>query len=60
MYNIGDMVRTRYGVGKIVKKEALPFTTGDTVYYAYKIKYSLFKRLWCFEDSIEERLSRWI
>lgn len=58
MYNIGDKVRTGYGIGKIVDKKVLE--AGNSKTNCYLIKYRLFKKLWCFEDSIEERFSRWI
>lgn len=58
MYEIGDNVETIYGKGKIIKKQIIAFNKDGM--NCYLIKYSLFKRRWCFENSIIKRLSRWI
>lgn len=53
-YNIGDKVKTAYGIGKVV--EATDIDCNGNITYAYKIKYGLFKRLWCFEFNIEGKV----
>lgn len=55
-YSIGDKVKTGYGVGKIVDIKGLDYNGNIT--YCYKIKYSLFKKLWCFEFSIEGKVDK--
>lgn len=51
-YQKGDKVRTIYGVGKVIDIGSIEHVKGP--YYAYKIRYSIFKRpRWCFEDAIE-------
>lgn len=47
-FKIKDRVKTGYGNGKIVK---IKFIENSPVYL---IKYSLLKKLWAFEDSIEK------
>ena len=58
MYEIGDNVETIYGKGKIMKVQIVPFPGKNIV--CYLIKFSLFKKRWCYESSIIKRLSRWI
>jgi len=47
-FKIKDKVKTGYGIGKIVK---IKFIGKNPIYL---IKYSLIKKLWAFEDSIEK------
>lgn len=58
LYNKGDKVRTGYGIGKIIDIKCLEYDK-NTI-YCYKVKYSIFKKLWCFEFSIEERISQYV
>lgn len=50
-YEIGDKVKTSYGTGKVIARRDL--ISEYSVTYCYKIRYSLFRRLWCFEFTIE-------
>lgn len=54
-YNIGDRVKTNYGIGTIVKVKSIEYM--GTTNWCYKIKYNLFTRLWCFEFSIEGKVT---
>lgn len=54
-YNKGQKVKTEYGKGKIIEIGAI-YKSEDKVYYTYRIKYSLFKKLWCLEDTILEEI----
>ena len=58
MYEIGDNVNTIYGKGKIIKMQIVPLN-GKSL-RCYLIKYSIFRKRWCYESSIMQKLSKWI